>query len=213
MNIIIIVASAVICYFFGSISASIIVGRFLGLSDIRKHGSGNAGTTNALRVLGKKAAIFTLLGDVLKTVIAVLIAKFLAKFIEDGYLSQLSVYISCFCTALGHNYPIFFKFKGGKGVLTSGVIIIMISPVIGTATVICCLFVMAITKYVSLGSMTGGVVYPLWIILYYTTDITKIVFSVVLGAMLVIKHSPNIKRLLSGTESKFGAKKEQNKND
>ena len=209
MNIILIIASAVICYLFGSISSSIIVGRCMGLKDIRKHGSGNAGTTNALRVLGKKAAIFTLLGDILKTVIAVLIAKFLAKYIENAYFAQLSIYISCFCTALGHNYPVFFKFKGGKGVLTSGVIIIMISPVIGTATVLCCLLVMAFTRYVSLGSMTGGVVYPLWIILYYTTDITKIVFSVILGAMLIIKHAPNIKRLLSGTESKLGAKKEQ----
>ncbi len=209
MNVIIIILSAVICYLFGSISSSIIVGRCLGLKDIRKHGSGNAGMTNALRVLGKKAAVFTLLGDVLKTVIAVLIAKFLAKYIAGDYFAQLSVYISCFCIALGHNYPVFFKFRGGKGVLTSGVIIIMMSPVIGTATVLCCLFVMVVTRYVSLGSMTGGVVYPLWIILYYTTDITKIVFSVVLGAMLIIKHSSNIKRLLSGTENKLGAKKEQ----
>lgn len=210
MNVIIIIASAVICYLFGSISSSIIVGRCLGLKDIREHGSGNAGTTNALRVLGKKAAVFTLLGDILKTVIAVLIAKYLAKYIENGYFAQLSVYISCFCTALGHNYPVFFKFKGGKGVLTSAVIIIMISPVIGTATVVCAVAVMAFTRYVSLGSMTGGVVYPLWIILYYTTDITKIAFSCLLGAMLIIKHSSNIKRLLSGTESKLGAKKEQN---
>lgn len=209
MSVILITLSAVVCYLFGSISSSIIVGRCLGLKDIRKHGSGNAGMTNALRVLGKKAAVFTLLGDVLKTVIAVLIAKFLAKYIASDYFAQLSVYISCFCIALGHNYPVFFKFRGGKGVLTSGVIIIMMSPVIGTATVLCCLFVMVVTRYVSLGSMTGGVVYPLWIILYYTTDITKIVFSVVLGAMLIIKHSSNIKRLLSGTENKLGAKKEQ----
>lgn len=209
MNVIIIILSAVICYLFGSISSSIIVGRCFGLKDIRKHGSGNAGTTNTLRVLGKKAAIFTLLGDILKTVIAVLIAKFLARYIENGYIAQLSVYISCFCTALGHNYPVFFRFKGGKGVLTSGVIIIMISPVIGSATVLCCLLVMAFTRYVSLGSMTGGVVYPLWIILYYTTDVTRIIFSCLLGAMLIIKHSSNIKRLLSGTESMLGAKKEQ----
>ena len=211
MNIVFIAVSAVICYLFGSVSSSILVGRCFGLKDIRKHGSGNAGTTNALRVLGKKAAVLTLLGDVLKTIVAVLIAEFMAKqFISDAYFSQLSVYISCFCTALGHNYPIFFKFRGGKGVLTSAVIIIMISPVIGTTTVVCALAVMAFTRYVSLGSMTGGVVYPLWIILYYTTDITKIIFSVALGAMLIIKHSSNIKRLLCGTENKLGAKKEQN---
>lgn len=209
MNVIIIILSAVICYLFGSISSSIIVGRCFGLKDIRKHGSGNAGTTNALRVLGKKGGLFTLLGDILKTVIAVLIAKFLAKYIENGYVAQLSVYISCFCTALGHNYPIFFKFKGGKGVLTSAVIIIMISPVIGSVTVACAIAVMALTRYVSLGSMTGGAVYPLWIILYYTTDVTKIIFACVLGAMLIIKHSSNITRLLSGTENKLGAKKEQ----
>lgn len=208
MDIIIIAVSAVLCYLFGSISSSILVGRLFGLKDIRKHGSGNAGTTNALRVLGKKAAVFTLLGDVIKTIIAVLIAKFLAKqFISDAYLSTLSVYISCFCTALGHNYPVFFKFRGGKGVLTSGVIIIMISPLFGTITVLSCLIVMALTRYVSLGSITGGVLYPLLIIVFHTNDITQIIFSVVLGAMLVVKHSANIKRLLSGTESKLGAKK------
>jgi len=209
MNILILIVSAVICYLLGSISSSILVGRMFGMSDIRKHGSGNAGATNTLRVLGKKAAVFTVLGDVLKTVIAVLIAKLLSKLFLEGYIAQLSMYVSCFAIALGHNFPIYFKFKGGKGVLTSGVIIIMMSPLIGSVTVLTCLTVMAITKYVSLGSITGGVMYPIWIILYYTTDVTKIAFALVLGAMLVIRHSANIKRLLSGTESKLGAKKEQ----
>ena len=93
--------------------------------------------------------------------------------------------------------------------LTSGVIIIMISPLFGTLTVLTCLTVMAITKYVSLGSITGGVLYPLLIILFETNDITKIVFALVLGSMLVIRHSANIKRLVKGTENKLGAKKEQ----
>ena len=209
MDIVILIISAVICYLLGSISSSILVGRMFGLSDIRKHGSGNAGATNTLRVLGKKAAIFTVLGDVLKTVIGVLCARFLAKYIGLAYVAQLSIYISAFSIALGHNFPIYFKFKGGKGVLTSGVIIIMMSPLIGSVTVLACLAVMALTKYVSLGSITGGVMYPVWIILYYTTDVTKIVFALVLGSMLVIRHSANIKRLIKGTENKLGAKKEQ----
>ena len=217
MKIIVMVASAIICYLLGSISSSILVGRMFGLSDIRKHGSGNAGATNTLRVLGKKAAVFTVLGDVLKTVIAVLIARLLANSFLDPVAAQISVYISAFAIALGHNFPIYFKFKGGKGVLTSGVIIIMISPLFGTLTVLTCLTVMAITKYVSLGSITGGVLYPLLIILFETNDITKfetnditkIVFALVLGLMLVIRHSANIKRLVKGTENKLGAKKEQ----
>lgn len=208
MNIALVILSAVVCYLLGSINSSIIVGKCFKLGDIREHGSGNAGATNALRVLGKKAAIFTLLGDVIKTVIAVLIAKTLAKFIEDAFLAELLLYLSCFSTALGHNYPAFFNFRGGKGVLTSGVIIIMLSPVIGTVTVLCCVLVIALTRYVSLGSMTGGVLYPIWIILYYPSNIMKIIFSVILGGMLIIKHSANIKRLVSGTESKLGAKKE-----
>lgn len=210
MNIIVMIISAVICYLFGSISSSIIVGKCLGLGDVRKHGSGNAGATNTLRVFGKKAAIFTVIGDILKTVIAVTIARLLAKyFIADEFLATVSVYVSCFCIAVGHNFTVFFKFRGGKGVLTSGVIIIMISPLFGTLTVLCCLAVMAITKYVSLGSITGGVLYPLLIIVFETSDITKIVFALILGSMLVIRHSANIKRLLSGTESKLGAKKDK----
>lgn len=210
MNTFIIIISAVICYLFGSVSSSIITGKCLGLGDVRKHGSGNAGATNALRVFGKKAAIFTVVGDILKTVIAVLIARLLAKhFITDPMLSVVSVYISCFCVALGHNFPVFFKFHGGKGVLTSGVIIIMVSPLFGTITVLCCLLVMALTKYVSLGSMTGGVLFPILVLIFNTDDIAKVVFSLILGAMLIIRHSANIKRLVNGTESKFGAKKEQ----
>ena len=208
MNIALVILSAVVCYLFGSINSSIIVGKCFKLGDIREHGSGNAGATNTLRVLGKKAAVWTLLGDVIKTVIAVLIAMTISKFIKDAFLAELSLYLSCFSTALGHNYPVFFNFRGGKGVLTSGVIIIMLSPVIGTVTVLCCILVIALTRYVSLGSMTGGVLYPIWIILYYPNNKLKIIFSVVLGAMLVIKHSANIKRLISGTESKLGAKKE-----
>lgn len=209
MDIVVIVLSAVICYLLGSISSSILVGRLFGLKDIRKHGSGNAGATNTLRVLGKKAAIFTVLGDVLKTVIGVLLAKLFAKLFLEGFAAGLSVYISCFAIAFGHNFPIYFKFKGGKGVLTSGVIIIMLNPFIGTVTVITALAIMAVTKYVSLGSIIAGIMYPLWIIFYYTSDVTRVVFAVVLGAMLVIRHSANIKRLLSGTESKLGAKKTQ----
>ena len=210
MNIIIMIISAVICYLFGSISSSIIVGKCLGLGDVRKHGSGNAGATNTLRVFGKKAAIFTVIGDILKTVIAVTVARLLARyFIADAFFAAVSVYISCFCIAVGHNFPVFFKFRGGKGVLTSGVIIIMISPLFGTITVLCCLAVMAATKYVSLGSITGGVLYPLLIIVFETSDITKIVFALILGAMLIIRHSANIKRLLNGTESKLGAKKDK----
>ena len=207
MNIALVIISAVVCYLFGSINSLIIVGKCFKLGDIRQHGSGNAGATNALRVLGKKAAVFTLLGDIVKTVIAVLIAKLIVRFINDAFLAEFSLYLSCFATALGHNYPVFFKFRGGKGVLTSGVIIIMLSPVIGGVTVLCCVLVIALTRYVSLGSMTGGVLYPIWIILYYPSNIMKIIFAVILGGMLIIKHSANIKRLISGTESKLGAKK------
>ena len=210
MNIFIIVVSAVICYLCGSISSSILVGRCFGLKDIRKHGSGNAGATNTLRVLGKKAAIFTVLGDILKTVVAVLVAKLFAKLFLEGFVAELSICISCFAIAFGHNFPVYFKFKGGKGVLTSGVIIIMLNPFIGTVTVITALAIMAVTKYVSLGSIIAGIMYPLWIIFYYTSDVTRVVFAVVLGAMLVIRHSANIKRLIKGTENKLGAKKEKN---
>ena len=226
MNILILIVSAVICYLFGSISSSILVGRMFGMSDIRKHGSGNAGATNTLRVLGKKAAIFTVLGDVLKTVIAVLIAKLLSKLFLEGYIAQLSVYISCFAIALGHNFPIYFKFKGGKGVLTSGVIIIMMSPLIGSVTVLTCLTVMAITKYVSLGSVMAALLYP--VILHRINTITvewykangimwgsDVIFAFLMAMMVVFMHRSNIKRLMNHTESKLsiGKKKENSENE
>ncbi len=204
----IIAIDVILGYLLGSISSSILVGKVFGVGDIRKHGSGNAGATNTLRVLGKKAAIFTVVGDILKAVIAVLVARFLAgAFITDSFLAEISVYAAAFAVVLGHNFPIYFGFKGGKGVLTSGVIIIMLNPVIGTATVVTALVIMALTRYVSLGSITAGVMYPVWICIYYNNVPYKMVFAVVLGLMLVIRHRANIKRLLTGTENKLGAKK------
>ncbi len=204
----IIAIDVILGYLLGSISSSILVGKVFGVGDIRKHGSGNAGATNTLRVLGKKAAIFTVVGDILKAVIAVLVARFLAgAFITDSFLAEISVYAAAFAVVLGHNFPIYFGFKGGKGVLTSGVIIIMLNPVIGTATVVTALVIMALSKYVSLGSITAGIMYPVWICIYYSNVPYKMVFAVVLGLMLVVRHRANIKRLLSGTENKLGAKK------
>lgn len=208
MDIALIIIGAVLCYLIGSINSSIIVGKILKFGDIRKYGSGNAGATNALRVLGKKGAVFTILGDVAKTVLAVLLAKFIAGFIGNGTLCEMSVYISCFMIAIGHNYPVFFKFKGGKGVLTSGVIIIMLSPIFGTITVVSAILVIALTRYVSLGSMTGGVLYPLLTIIFEMDNVMKMVFAIALGGMLILRHSANIKRLAQGKENKLGAKKE-----
>lgn len=193
------VLAGVIGYLLGSANSSLIVGRFYGV-DIRKHGSGNAGTTNALRTLGKKAAVFVLLGDILKGVLACLTGLFLAG--ETGLMA------GGFGAILGHNWPLYFGFKGGKGALTSLAVVFMIDWRIGFIEVGVFILVVAITRYVSLGSIIGAVMLPvLAFIPILNKDTAFTVFSLALALLVIIRHRSNIDRIIKGTESKFGAKK------
>lgn len=191
---------AVAAYLLGSINSSIIVGRLFGLEDIRKHGSGNAGATNTLRTLGKKAAALTVLGDALKGILAILLAR-----IVGG--ADVCMYAAGLCVVLGHNFPIYFGFKGGKGILTSAAVIFMLDWRIGLAVLVISLAVMAVSKYVSLGSITGAVLFPVAVFVLHRGDYIFFVFAVIMGLLAVIRHRQNIKRLISGTENKLGSKK------
>jgi glycerol-3-phosphate acyltransferase PlsY len=198
------ILAIIISYFIGNISPAIILGKIYGV-DIKKEGSGNAGTTNALRVLGKKAGVITLLVDVLKGVIVVLIAKHL--FWNSEPIVALLCALAVFC---GHIWPVIFGFKGGKGVATAFGIIVAVHWCLGLAALAIVLLVVVITKRMSAGSIAGAISVP--ILAYFLTPVdvdqlTFVLWAVILGAIVIIKHRANLVRLFKGEEPKLNFKK------
>ena len=201
-----------IAYLLGSISFSVIISKKMAGFDVREKGSGNAGSTNVLRSVGKKAAALTLLGDVLKGVVAILIAFILGLIIGEENISRaLLVQIAGFFVILGHTFPVFFKFKGGKGIATALGILIMINWQIGLICLIFALIIMAVTRMVSLGSIMAAVLFPILVLLVphnaYLADGDYFIYSLILAAFVIFNHRENVKRLLSGKENKLSFKK------
>ncbi len=196
------IAAAITGYLLGSLNSSLLVGKAYGI-DIRKHGSGNAGTTNALRTLGKKAAVFVLLGDALKGILAYLIGYIICY--RACGLVDLGGMLSGTAAIFGHIWPLYFGFKGGKGVLTSLAVLIMIDWPIAIALLAVFVVIVFISKYVSLGSVIAAALFPLMAV-FLGRDIKTVIFSGVIALLIVIKHHTNIKRLLKGTESKISFK-------
>ncbi len=190
-----------IAYLLGSISTSIIASKLMIGDDIRNHGSGNAGATNALRTLGKKGAIIVVIGDVLKTVIAILAAKLILK---DN---PSAVYIAGIGAVLGHNFPLYFKFKGGKGIVVSTTVMLFADPIIGIIVTVFALTIMAITRYVSLGSILGAALFAVLSLVFKQNNPDFVVFALMLALLAIYMHKGNISRLLSGTENKLSFKK------
>lgn len=188
-------------YLAGSLNSAIIVGKIMGLGDIREKGSHNAGTTNMLRIGGKKAAAFTFSGDILKGIIVVIAAKMFRE-----QLGEIAFYLSCFAVVLGHNFPIYFGFKGGKGIATSAAVMIILDFPIGISVVIISLAIMAVSKYVSLGSIAGTVLYPVAVIIF-KNNAEYVVFAFLMGILALIRHRTNIVRLINGTENKLSIRK------
>ncbi|MDR1054564.1 MAG: glycerol-3-phosphate 1-O-acyltransferase PlsY [Prevotellaceae bacterium] len=218
MNIFIALLLPVIAYALGSISSAVWVANTFYKTDIRKHGSKNAGATNVLRVLGHKAAIPVFLFDILKGVLAVLLIHFtdLEKGTEayTGYEIVLGT-----CAVLGHIIPLFASFKGGKGVATIAGIMLAINP--GAVAVALGIFVICFltTHYVSLSSITAAIFFPFIVIVIFgcwlrseATTLTMEIFSVITAAIIVVTHRKNIRRLCNGTESKISFKKKTDVN-
>lgn len=197
--------AVVIGYLLGSISSSILVGKLMGGIDIRQHGSGNAGATNTLRILGKKAAAFVVLGDALKGVIAILITMVLCKVFSVS--SRIPLYAAGLFAVLGHNFPLYFGFKGGKGVLTSVVTVLMLDPILGLIVFAVSILVMALTRYVSLGSCLGALLLVILATVMRLEDTYFLILCYALALLVIVRHKTNIVRLLNGTESKLGSKK------
>ncbi|MCC0667193.1 MULTISPECIES: glycerol-3-phosphate 1-O-acyltransferase PlsY [unclassified Clostridioides] len=195
---------AVIAYLLGNISTSYIVAKRIAGVDIRTQGSGNAGSTNVLRTLGKRAGAMTFLGDVFKGVIAVLISEIAAKLV--GIDTLLAGYLAVICVVAGHNWPAVLGFRGGKGVATSLGAMLAVNPVITLMCLAVFILVVIITKYVSLGSVVGIGCSPIFMII--AKNKAGLVVALFLSISVIYNHRANIKRLLNGTERKIGQKKE-----
>ena len=210
------VVVAIVCYLIGSISFSVIFTKKLAGFDVREKGSGNAGTTNVLRTAGKFPAFLTLICDIFKGVVAILVALLVGQMISaDVKTRAILVQIAGICVVVGHTFPIFFKFKGGKGVATSLGVILMINWEIGLICLVFALILMVLSRIVSLGSLAAAILFPIlcmftdehYIIGGTEAHFAYIIFGVLLAILVVYNHRENIKRLAQGTENKISFKK------
>lgn len=198
-----IIIAAVVSYLLGSIPTSVWVGKLFYGIDVREQGSGNAGATNTFRVLGAKAAIPVFIIDVLKAYIAAKLVVFFPCLPYTPMYVNLQLLFGI-CAVVGHIFPIYVGFKGGKGVASLLGVTLAISPVSALLALAVFVVVLLITHYVSLGSMVAGCSYPLFVFFVEKTDIVSLqVFSVIFAVLLLVTHRKNIARLRNGEEKKM----------
>ena len=209
------IVMAIIAYAIGSISFSVIISRKVAGFDVREKGSGNAGSTNMLRSVGKKAALMTLCCDILKGLVSILIAIIVGLIAKESANPAVLVQIASICVVLGHTYPIFFEFRGGKGVATSLGIILLVNWQIGLICLVFALALMVVTRMVSLGSISAAVLFPILTLAlpdHFLVEGNYFIFGILLAAIVVFNHRTNIKRIIEGKENKLSfKKKEENK--
>lgn len=212
-------------YLLGSVNTAIVISKVFYKDDIRKYGSGNAGMTNMLRTFGGKAAIGVLVGDVLKTVIAIFIGGVLFGF---GYVNAFSMgydssymmfmgigtYTAGLAAVLGHIFPIYYGFRGGKGVLVSATMALMLSPILFLIMFAIFALLVATSKYVSLGSVTAAIAYPLLVYGFFgmyqmTAPPTILLVSILIACIIVFAHKENLKRISNRTERQLSFKKKE----
>ena len=215
MTILIVLATAAQAYLLGSIDTGILVSKYLYHDDVRNYGSGAAGMTNMLRTFGKKAAALTAFGDVLKGALAVCIGRWLFSYLPAGgaVSPYLGVYLAAVLAVVGHLKPVYFSFKGGKGVLVAGGAILAIQPILIPFLFLIFLACLLPTGMVSLGSITMAVLYPVLTLCYglyrglAVTDLAVcLVGSLIMSIMVIYMHRSNIKRIREGKEYRFGKK-------
>lgn len=208
------IAVAILSYLLGSLNFGVILSKGIEKDDVREHGSGNAGTTNMLRNYGKKLAIFTILGDMIKVAIAIGLSFLIVK-LTNVYdlISEANVdadmlikSFSGFFCVLGHIFPCFFKFKGGKGVATAGGMVFIVDWKIALILLAIFIIIVAVTKYVSLGSIIIALLYPILIYLFYKSLVLTIIASI-FTLIVIVAHRSNIKKLINHSENKINLKK------
>lgn len=192
-----VVITILLSYLLGCFSSAYVLGKLTKNIDIREYGSGNAGATNALRVLGKKLGALTFLLDILKGILAVVIGKYLLG-LDGGLLASIFV-------VLGHNFPLFLNFKGGKGVATSLGVLMILNWKIGLVCLIVGVTVIILTRYVSLGSILASITGPIATIILLDNVDKNFYYTIwFLGLLSIIRHKSNIQRLLRGEENRLG---------
>ena len=187
-----------LAYLLGSVSSAVVIARLMGLRDPRDVGSGNPGATNILRYGGKAAAILTLAGDILKGVLAVLIARALTT-------DDVVIVLSGFAAFLGHLFPVFFGFRGGKGVATALGVWLALSPWVGLLLLVTWVVMAALFRYSSLSALTASVAAPLYVA-WLSPGMPYLATMIVMSAILIFRHRSNIRNLLAGTETRIGQK-------
>lgn len=217
-TILIVLAAAAQAYLLGSVDTGILISKYLYHDDVRSHGSGAAGMTNMLRTFGKKAAAMTAAGDVLKGVAAVCIGRWLFGFLPDNAAVSpyLGVYMTAILAVVGHSKPIYFGFKGGKGVLVAGGAILAIQPILLPFLAAIFLLCLVPTGMVSLGSITMAASYPVLTLIYGLIRglpagdlIVCVAGASVMAVMVIWMHRANIQRIREGKEYRFGHKHKQ----
>ena len=208
--------ASVIAYLLGSVNTAIIVSKYLSGEDIRNMGSGNAGMTNVMRNYGKKAGIFTLIGDAAKGMVAIIIMTLLLRGFgyTDERLILFAQYIANFFALLGHVFPVFYKFKGGKGIAVCIGSILLYDIRVALILIVVFGALFLITKMVSVGSICAAATFPIstfllqHLIVPTGTGIRNTVVALLIAGLVIFMHRTNIVRILNGTESKFSKKKE-----
>jgi glycerol-3-phosphate acyltransferase PlsY len=194
--------AALLGYLVGSLSFAVIISRAMGLSDPRSYGSGNPGATNVLRSGNKQAAVLTLVFDALKGYVPVLLVLLFGKPYGLGEGTAALVGLAAF---LGHLWPVFFRFQGGKGVATAAGVLIAINPILAAATLLTWLIIVYFWRYVSLASIVAAAFAPFYQMLIWGSGPVVLAIGVMCFA-LIWRHQANIRKLLNGTESKLGQK-------
>lgn len=201
-----IIALLFVAYIIGSVPSAIWVGKVFYGVDVREHGSGNAGATNTFRVLGKKAGIPVLLLDITKGTIAVNLVWFQTQY--GPFPAEIIPYTNLklafgFCGVVGHIFPVFAGFRGGKGIATLLGIVLAVHPQAALCSLVLFILVLIVTKYVSLGSIIAGVAFPLFIALVFKTEVLSLImFSSIVAFLIILTHQKNILRLLHNKENK-----------
>lgn len=197
----------VISYFLGSLNFSIIISKYKYHDDVRKHGSANAGTSNMQRTYGNKAGALTLICDIAKGIVAVLVARIL--------FGENIAYLAGTLCIIGHCFPCFFSFKGGKGVATSIAVILALNPIVAVGLILVFAIIVLGTRYISLGSVIGAFLFPIFLDRYYvifspeydSPTFLMAICSIFIACLVFVRHWKNIKNLMSGKENKLSFKK------
>ena len=202
---------AIIAYLIGSISFSVLISKKMAGFDLREKGSGNAGTTNVLRTVGISAAVLTLICDILKGIVAVVFALIVGN-IVNGLDRALLIQIAGICVVLGHTFPVFFGFKGGKGIATTLGILLIVNWQIALICAVFAIIIIAITKMVSVGSLGAAILFPI-LTLFITqnfivaeTNFKYFIFSILIALLVMFNHRENLKRIMLGNENKLSFK-------